>query len=56
MIKDLTKKLNKICNLPRPTRDEVSKILKECYKQGFKDREKYDKNFYSIKTYKKLKD
>ena len=53
MIKDITKKLNKICNLPRPTRNEVSKILKECYKQGFKDRENYDKKLLLNRIFKK---
>lgn len=53
MIKDLTKKLNKICNLPRPTRDEVSKILKECYRQGYNDKVKYDKKLLFNKLFKK---
>ena len=40
MIKDITKKLDKICSLPRPSRNEVSRILKECYLQGKKDERK----------------
>lgn len=37
MIKNLNEKLNKICGLPKPKRDVVSKILKECYEDGVKD-------------------
>jgi len=37
MIKNLTEKLNKICDLPRIKRNEVSLILKECYNQGKKE-------------------
>jgi phage-related protein len=33
-IKNLTKKLDDITKLPRPSRREVSKILQEVYKQG----------------------
>ena len=41
-MKNITEKLNKICSLPRPRREEVAKILKECYQQGKKDQKKLD--------------
>lgn len=34
MITNLTQKLDLICNLPRLKRNEVSKILKDCYNDG----------------------
>lgn len=44
MIKDLKGKLNKICSLPRPTRQEVSNILKECFEEGKEYQKKKDYN------------
>lgn len=47
MIKDLKGKLNKICSLPRPTRQEVSNILKQCFDEG--------KEYQRKKNYKLIK-
>lgn len=48
MIKDLKGKLNKICSLPRPTRQEVSNILKECFEEGKEYKKKKDYKLLNI--------
>lgn len=57
-IKNLTKKLDDITKLPRPSRAEVSNILKDIYKQGVKDNDRrISKKVQDMyKKYIKIKD
>jgi hypothetical protein len=44
MLKNINEKVQKIWGLPRLPRREVAKILKEIYKEGFKDGRKLSIN------------
>ncbi len=43
-MKNINQRLDKICDLPRPSKSDVRDIIKRIYKEGYKDGQKdYEK-------------